>query len=112
MALTLLSLLLASCSGRPATPEYFTKVTRVPLCSGASVRNLNADAPDRSPGFDSIYIVDVTIPAECEAAFYSAVAQQIGSSCDPASGCSGYSSNGDFYQVERHQNWLRVTHST
>ncbi|MFL6769218.1 MAG: hypothetical protein ACJ8FH_05555, partial [Sphingomicrobium sp.] len=75
LSLPLLVLLLASCGNRPETTEYFTSVTGVPLCPGATVRNVNADAPDRSPGFDSIYIVDVAMPEACKAPFAKAVGQ-------------------------------------
>ncbi len=111
-AFLLLPLVLASCGGRPETVEYFTKVTGVPLCSGASVRNVNADAPYRSPGLDSIYIVNITMPAECEPHFFDAVAKSIGASCVPSSGCSGISADGGFFGVEPLQNRFRITHST
>jgi hypothetical protein len=108
----LLPLLLASCTGRPETAEYFTKVTGVPLCSGASVHNVNADAPHRSPGFDSIYVVDLSMAPECVTPFHDAVARRIGAPCQPDGGCSGIASNGDFYGVEPHQGGFRVTYST
>ncbi len=108
----ILSVLLASCTGRPQTAEYFTKVTGLPLCTGGSVRNLNADAPDRSPGFDSIYVVEVTVPAKCQAAFLKAVGQRIGAVCTLTERCAGNSRNGEFYSIEPLQGGFRVTHST
>jgi hypothetical protein len=104
-------LLLASC-GRPETPAYFKKVTRLPLCDEASVRNVNADAPDRSPGFDVIYIVDLKMTARCENQLLAAVAGQISATCNPLHMCSGNARNGDFYSVEPIKDGLRVTYAT
>lgn len=112
LSLPLLALLLSSCSDRPGTAAYFTNVSGVPLCSGASVSNVNADAPDRSPGFDTIYIVEVSMPATCKGPFAKAVAQRIGAQCEPMEGCSGNAKNGDFYGVEPTSIGFRVTHST
>ena len=110
--LPLLILLLASCSERPETAEYFTKVTSLPLCAGAPVHNVNADAPDRSPGFDSIYVVDVSMPPGCKVTFARAVEEQNGAECEASKGCSGNSNNGDFYRVEPLQAGFRVTYAT
>jgi hypothetical protein len=107
-----LALLLTSCTSRPETKDYFTKVTGLRLCEGATVRNVNADSPDRSPGFDSVYIVDVTMPASCRSSFLTAVGQRIGARCNEAKRCSGNANNGDFYSVEARLNGFRVTHST
>ena len=112
LLLLLSTLLLTSCDNRPATREYFTSVTGLPLCSGASVRNVNADAAGRSPGFDSIYIVDVTMPATCMARLAKAVGQRIGAQCKPSEHCSGNAKNGDFYGIEPIPVGFRVTHST
>ena len=112
LALPLLVLLLASCGNRPETTEYFTSVTGLPLCSGATVRNLNDRAPDRSPGFDSIYVVEVTMPASCKSSFAKAVGQRIGGRCKPSQRCSGNANDGDFYGVEPLPVGFRVTHST
>jgi hypothetical protein len=112
LSLATLCLLLASCGSRPETRAYFKQVTAVPLCDGASVHNVNAHAPDRSPGFDSIYIVDVTMPAECKASFINAVAAQISKGCDPSQRCSGNSSTGQFLSVEPIRDGFRITHST
>jgi len=112
MVLATLLLFVTSCSDRPENPDYFTKVTGLRLCSGATIRNVNANAPDRSPGFDSIYIVDVTMPASCEGTFMKTVSDRIHSACDPAKICSGNASNGDFYQVQLIDGALRVIHST
>ena len=87
-------------------------MTGVPLCPGASVRHVNADAPRRFPEFDRLYIFDVTMPAACKACFLKAVEQRIGATCGPVSGCSGNSSNGDFYGVEVSQDGVRITYST
>ena len=87
-------------------------MTGLPLCPGATVRNVNADAPDRSPGFDSIYIVDVAMPAACKAPFAKAVGQRIDAQCEPSEGCSGDAKDGDFYGVEPLPVGFRVTHST
>jgi hypothetical protein len=110
--LPLLGLLLASCGNRPESTAYFTSVTGLTLCSGASVRNVNANAPDRSPGFDSIYVVDVTMPEPCIAPFAKAVGERIGARCEPSQGCSGNAKGGDFYSIEPHPAGFRVTHST
>jgi hypothetical protein len=113
-ALAMLTLLLASCGGRPETKQYFTKVTELPLCESATVRNVNADAPDRSPGFDSIYIVDVMMPETeaCYGPFLTAVEARLNTPCAPIAGCSGISSNGEFYEVHTIRGGFRVTHST
>ena len=112
LLLPLLLLPLTSCDNRPETTEYFTSVTGLPLCSGASVRNLNADALDRSPGFDSVYIVDVAMPPSCKASFARAVGQRIGAQCEPSERCSGNSMDGDFYGFEPISAGFRVTYST
>lgn len=112
LAVPFILLLLASCGNRPETAQYFTSVTSLPLCSGASVRNVNANDPGRSPGFDSIYIVDVAMPAACKAPFAKAVGQRIGAKCEPSERCSGNAKNGDFYGIEPLPAGFRVTHST
>lgn len=104
--------LLQSCGERPETTTYFSQVTGLPLCSEASVRNVNARAPDRSTGFDSIYIVDVAMPAACKATFAKAVGQHIGAKCEPSDGCSGSAKNGDFYAIDPLPVGFRVTYST
>jgi hypothetical protein len=111
-ALPALCVLLAACSTRPETPDYFRSVTGLPLCRGATVRNVNADSPDRSPGFDSIYIVDVAMPAACKPSFINAVAGRISAACDASHVCSGHASTGEFYGVEPLAGGFRVTHST
>lgn len=107
-----LLLLLPSCGERPETTAYFTKVTGLPLCPGAAVRNVNAHAPDRSPGFDSIYIADISMPATCRSSFLRAVGQRIGAQCDGSNGCSGSASNGEFFGIEPRGAGFRVTHAT
>jgi hypothetical protein len=107
-----LLVLLASCEERQETAAYFTKVTGLPLCSDASVRNVNSNAPDRSPGFDSVYIVEVSMPASCKGSFVNAVGQRIGAQCDRSAGCSGNAKNGDFYRIEPRAAGFRVTVST
>ncbi len=103
---------LASCGYRPETTEYFTSVTGLSLCPGASVHNVNADASDRAPGFDSIYIVDVAMPETCKAPFAKTVGQRISAQCKPSERCYGNAKNGDFYGVEPLPVGFRVTHST
>lgn len=110
--LPVLLLLLSSCDERPETFAYFTKTTGLPLCSGASVRNVNSTAPDRSPGFDSIYIVEVSMPRTCKSSFLNAVGQRIGAQCDGSKRCSGNATNGDFYGIVPGGGGFRVTHST
>lgn len=112
VTLLVLSVLVVSCGGREETPEYFTKVTGLPLCKGTTVRNVNAQDPGHSPGFDSIYIVDVRMASACKPPFLKAVASRIGHACFPSSGCSGNSANGDFYAVKPLPAGFRVTHST
>ena len=112
LTLPALCLLLASCSSRPETTDYFTKVTGLPLCTGATIRNINADSPGRSPGFDSIYIVDVTMPATCKASFVKAVVDRIGAACEPLRGCSGNSSTGEYYGVQPSPDGFRITYAT
>jgi hypothetical protein len=112
LTLLILCLFLASCGSRPETRDYFKQVTGLALCEGASVHNVNAHAPDRSPGFDSIYIVDVTMPAVCKASFVKAVAARIGGPCEPLKSCSGNSSTGQFLSVEPIRDGFRITHST
>jgi hypothetical protein len=103
---------LTSCGNRPETTEYFTSVTGLQLCPGASVRNVNADAPDRAAGFDSIYIVDVAMPPACTAPFARAVGQRIDAQCEPSKHCSGNAEDGDFYGIEPLPVGFRVIHST
>ena len=110
--LLVLLVLLTSCGERQETAAYFTKATGLPLCSDASVRNVNANAPDRSPGFDSIYIVDVSMPVSCKSSFLEAVGQRIGAQCDGSKGCSGNAKDGDFYGIEPRAAGFRVAHST
>ena len=112
LMLAALCLFLSSCSIRPETRDYFRKVTGVALCEGASVHNVNAHAPDRSPGSDSIYIVDVTMPAACKASFVKAVAARIVKECEPSRSCSGNSSTGQFLSMEPIRVGFRITHST
>jgi len=112
LTLATLALCLASCSGRPETRRYFKQVTGLDLCEGASVRNVNAHAPDRSPGGDSIYIVDVTMPAACNAAFVKGVAAKMGQACELSRGCSGNSPSGEFLGIQPIRSGFRVTHST
>ena len=112
IALPLLCIGLVACGDRPETSEYFTKVTGLPLCDGSTVRNVNADDRGRSPGFDSIYIVDVTMPPACDAIFRNAIGRQIGVRCEARTHCSGRAKNGEFYNVEPLRNGVRVIHST
>jgi hypothetical protein len=111
-ALLLISPLLLSCESRPETISYFNEVTGLALCDGATVRNLNADSPDRSPGFDSIYIVLVKMPLVCESAFRRATERRIGTACERAERCAGNTVEGDFIEVQPLQAGFRVTHST
>ena len=111
-ALPTMCLLLTSCSSRPETADYFTRVTGLPLCKGATVRNVNAAAADRSPGFDSIYIVEVTMPGACKASFVKALVAHIGTACEVSRGCSGNSSTGEFYEVHPLRGGFRITHSS
>lgn len=110
--LLLISPLLLSCESRPETISYFKEVTGLGLCQGATVRNLNADAPDRSPGFDSMYIVLVEMPPICESAFRRATERRIGISCERGKRCAGNTAEGDFIEVQPIQAGFRVTHST
>src|SRR3954454_24936483 len=100
-ALALVILLLTSCSGRPETRAYFTKVTGLPLCKDATVHNVNAPPPDRSPSTDSVYVVEVTMPDSevCYGPFLGALESRIEAPCAPTMGCSGHSSSGEFYKV-------------
>jgi hypothetical protein len=107
-----LSLLSCACNSRPETPRYFSQVTGVSLCAGAQVRNLNADAPDRSPGFDSIYIVEVSLPTACRDGFFKEVSKRLHMRCDPSRSCSGVTGDGDFLRVEPLRRGFRITHST
>lgn len=112
LAFPLLCLALVSCVDRPETSEYFTEITGLPLCAGSTVRNVNADDPGRSPGSDSIYIVDVTMPLACERNFRSAIERQIGVKCEAQARCSGRAKSGEFYSVAPLRKSVRVTHST
>ena len=105
-----LALMAVSCS-RPETPEYFTKVTGLPLCQAASIKNVNANDPARSPGFDSIYVVDVLGTDGCKAELIRAVEKRIGQQCIDGS-CSGLDSSRQFIGVIKVNNGLRVTYST
>ena len=107
-----LLVLLASCGERQETAAYFTKVTGLPLCSDASVRNVNSNASDRSPGFDSVYVVDLSMPPSCRWTFVKAVGQRIGAQCDWSASCSGNGKNGNFYKIEPRAGGFRVTYST
>lgn len=109
---TIALMLLASCGKREETPNYFRHVTGIQLCPEASVRNVNAQAADRSPGFDSIYIVDVAMPGTCEPGFLRSVEQQIGVLCTPGAVCTGQAKNGAFLRVDRRPGGFRITHST
>ncbi|GGO97438.1 hypothetical protein GCM10011329_26300 [Stakelama pacifica] len=111
-ALPLISLLLLSCQGRPETISYFEKVTGVELCQGATVRNLNAESPDRSPGFDSIYVVLVKMPSSCRSAFQQAIERRIGAACEQGKRCAGNTTEGDFIEIQPTSAGFRVTQST
>ncbi len=96
---------------RAETPEYFEKITGLPLCSSASVTNINDTDPERSPGFDSIYIVDVRADAACRVQLIRSVEEVIAQKCGDGD-CSGLDADGQFIRLEKRGSTLRVTFST
>jgi hypothetical protein len=109
-ALLIFTSLLVSCS-RPETPTYFSKVTGLRLCADAKVHNVNAQAPDMSPGFDSIYIVDVTGKDNCLGSLLAEVSFRIGKQCSTHL-CSGNDRRGEFFSAERRGSAVRIIYGT
>lgn len=68
--------------------------------------------PTGPPGFDSIYIVEVTMPEMCKAQFAKSVGRRIGARCEPSERCSGSANNGDFYDIQPLPVGFLVIHST
>jgi len=96
------SLLLSAC-GRPATPEYFANVTGIHICSSAKIANVNGRSPERSPGFDSVYIVDVFANPECRRELFSSVERRIGRPCNVGRSCGGNASSGIQSRRKKHE---------
>lgn len=107
----ILCIALSSCS-RPETPEYFSKVTGLSLCSSSSVRNVNANEKGRSPGFDSIYIVDLGMSKACERQLFAEAEVRLGQKCLRQVRCSGNDVDGNFLKLEKMDEWIRVTYSS
>lgn len=103
---------LCACTGSPETTEHFETITRLELCPGSEIRNVNAEAEDRSPGFDSVYIVDVMLPKHCVDKFYQQFSNRVSFQCNVGAQCSGNDSNGDFLGIEPNRRGFRVTYST
>jgi hypothetical protein len=102
---------LFGCNDRPETPDYFSEVTGLQICTGAKINNVNSKSHDRSPGFDSIYIVDLFLPPECEDRFFKNVSGRISKECTRESGCSGITPEGDHLSVDSSGDFIRVIHS-
>lgn len=111
-ALVAAVLCLGACDSRPETPAYFHQVTSLRLCSRATVMNVNAKAPDRSPGFDSIYIVRLKIPPQCRADFFASASERAGSDCRADRACDGIPAHAGFLRVEPEGATVLVTYST
>lgn len=108
----MLALLMAGCGTWPETTEYFQRVTGLSLCEGAQVKNLNAEDPARSPGFDSTYRVHVTMSAECTLQFIDQLKRKSNHRCSSISGCAFRFSDNSVIFVEMDKTGLIITHST
>jgi hypothetical protein len=109
--LIMVGFLLASCSAQPQTREYFTKITGVPLCDSAQVRNTPRDPLPN--GGHSLYVVEVLMPDtdNCNRLLFGGIESRINAPCAPTMGCSGHSREGEFYRLDMTPHGWRVTYS-
>jgi hypothetical protein len=111
--LAVLALLLSSCSARPDAKANFTKITGIPLCKGATVRNVEAGVDDQSLG-SHVYIADVRMPHSemCNGRLFGGFMKRIGGGrCAPTMGCSGHSPEGEFYRLDMVPGGWRIAYS-
>ena len=103
---------LMSCS-RPESPEYFSDITGLKVCNDMRIINVNAHAENRSPGFDSVYIVKVYGTKNCLEMTYNSASLILEKKCNFNHVCSGVTKQGIFLSLEPQANGsLLVTHST
>ena len=103
--------LTVACS-RKETPQYFSHVTEIRVCSSATVKNVNASDPNRSPGFDSIYIVDIYLSDKCRNQLVREVEMRIHRGCAGLVVCSGNDDDGNFIRIDQRSRFVRLTYST
>lgn len=103
--------LLVSC-GRPENAEYFTKVTGLPLCNSAVVENVNSKDLGRSPGFDSIYVVDIRMSPACKDQLIDFLRKKKGLTCRYYEKCGGKTIDGEFFAISDRNDKVRFIHST
>lgn len=109
---TLAVFLITACGSTPETPAYFEQVTSLDLCEKASVKNINADDPARSPGFDSIYRVRVAMDKKCVNDLVKQLRDKSSNQCQALEGCAFRMPDKTIIFVEIQQNGLILTQST
>lgn len=105
-------ILTSSCGNRPETTNFAEKITGLDFCNQDRISNINANSPDRSPGFDFIYIIEITTNKQCLSSVVNQVSGKIHQNCSIVDRCSGNTSEGEFIGIQKvNQTHLILTYS-